>query len=95
MTRTISSIVLDGLMHLVVVIDEREHHLNSHLLSRIRKVVFPKDIQTHEEYVTIPYRYFKESVSLTEEGLCITTSSSEISEARYLELKSFYEEDCK
>lgn len=49
-----SMLLLDNRLYDVFIIE----HINRELLHFL-KVVFASDLQTHEEYATIPYRYFK------------------------------------
>ena len=49
-----SMLLLDNRLYDVFIIE----HINREPLHFL-KVVFASDLQTHEEYATIPYRYFK------------------------------------
>ena len=76
----------------ILTISEYEYPLESHMIERLCKVVKPEDLQTHEEYVTIPYRYFREHLQVYD-GTSVPVALEEISEEHFYALMSAHKED--
>jgi hypothetical protein len=70
-----SMLLLDNRLYDVFIIE----HINREPLHFL-KVVFASDLQTHEEYATIPYRYFKCNE-------CRSSMYKEISQAYFEHIK--------
>ena len=68
-------LLLDNRLYDVFIIE----HINREPLHFL-KVVFASDLQTHEEYATIPYRYFKCNE-------CRSSMYKEISQAYFEHIK--------